>query len=823
MINTQDASRVAVITKDKKYTYQDLLNLIEGYSLLFRGKDYKKIAIYSENRIDWIAAFYAGWRNNCIVVPIDFMASSHDIAYILGDCQPEIMFISPSLKTQLADIQSKIQYSPEIVFFGEVQLPEILEIIEWHQPGDVEETAVIIYTSGTTGSPKGVMLSYQNLISNVIGVSQEVEIYTPTRQVLMLLPLHHIFPLAGSMVAPLFVGSTIVMAPSMQSSDLLETLRNNQVAIMIGVPRLYELIYKGIKAKIDASAIGRIFYRIVRLSRSRKLAKKIFKKVHVGFGGHLEYLVSGGAALPKHVGDLFQTLGFDVLEGFGMTEAAPMITFTRPGKVKIGSPGQPLPGMKVEIRDGEIIAKGKNVMKGYYNRPEETADVLKDGWLYTGDLGHFDKDGFLFITGRKKDIIILSSGKNINPVELEIDFEKSFEAVKEAGVFLHNNHLHIAILPNYELLTQLNIEKVDEYFKNEIIPVFNGKLSPYKRIMKFAIVHTELPRTRLGKIQRFKLSEHVQQAAKKDEFADYQPTKYYLAVKSFIETQIDFDIQPNHHVEFDLGLDSLNKMSLLDYIEKSFGVKLDEKGLVSFPSIKHLSDYIKEKSQWFRDETTSWAEALKEKVDLKMPKSWPTHNFFKTIAKYFFKIYFRYRGEGVENIPEGPCIIAPNHQSYIDGLFVASLLKRKTVKQTYFYAKKKHVNNAILRFLARTNNVIVMDIDGDLKESIQKMAAVLKEGKKVIIFPEGTRSKSGELGEFKKTFAILSTELNVPVVPVAIDGAHRALPVGAKIPRIWAKVRVKFLEAVNPEGHTPETLTDGVHKKIEQVLSKQAS
>lgn len=824
MINVKDTSGIALVTKGKTYSYGELLQMIESYALLFRGKGYKKIAIYSENRAEWIAAFYAGWRNGCVVVPIDFMSSAYDASYILNDCRPEMLFSSPALKTNVEEILKLVNYTPEVHFFGDSNHEEVHSVIEWLEPDDVEKTAVIIYTSGTTGSPKGVMLSYKNLIANLDGVSVKVKIYRHDRQVLMLLPLHHIFPLAGSMMAPLYVGGTIVMSPSMQSSDLLETLKNNQVAIMIGVPRLYEIIYKGIKSKIDATFIGRLFYRIVKLSGSRKLAFKIFKKVHDNFGGNLQYLVSGGAALPKHVGSMFQTLGFDVLEGFGMTEAAPMITFTRPGKVKIGSPGQALPGVEVEIREGEIVARGHNVMQGYYNRPEETADVLKDGWLYTGDLGRIDKDGFLFITGRKKDIIILSSGKNVNPVELEIAFEKSFEVVKEAGVFLHNNHLHIAILPNEELLTQMGVKDLNAYFKSEVIPVFNAKLSPYKRIMKFALVGTELPRTRLGKIQRFKLAQHVEKSQEKKNIAQqFEETEYYLAVKGFIESQIDFDIQPGHHVEFDLGLDSLNKMSLIDYIDRSFGVKLDENKLISFPSLSHLAEYIKEKKQWFKDETHSWAEMLKEKVDVKLPKSWPTHNILKSLAKYFFKIYFRFRGEGVENIPEGPCIITPNHQSFIDGLFVATFLKRKVFRQTYFYAKKKHVNNGFLRFLARTNNVIVVDMDGNIKDSIHQMAAALKEGRKVIIFPEGTRSKDGALGEFKKTFAILSTELNVPVVPVAIDGADKALPVGAKIPRPWKKVTVRFLEPIQPEGHTAESLVEGVYGKIEKVLTSNAS
>lgn len=823
MINFENKEKLAVITKDKSYSYSELLNLIDSYSKLFNNQNFERIAIYSENRIDWIAAFYAGWKNNCEVVPIDYLASTEDVSFIIDDCKPNLIFISSELKRKVDEISSQLSFTPNIYYLGELELPQPSQDLMWEQPQDFEKTAVIIYTSGTTGSPKGVMLSYKNIISNLNGVSKEVEIYKPDRQVLMLLPLHHVFPLAGSMMAPLYVGGTIVMSPSMQSNDLLETLRNNQVVIIIGVPRLYELIHKGVWAKISASFVARTLYKLVKSLKSKKLALKIFKKVHVNFGGHLKFLVCGGAALPKHVGELFQTLGFDVLEGFGMTEAAPMITFTRPGKVRIGSPGQALPGIQVEIRDGEIVAKGDNIMKGYFNRPEETNEVLKDGWLYTGDLGRIDKDGFLFITGRKKDIIILSNGKNINPVELETKFEKVHPCVKEAGVFLHNNQLHIAILPDFEALSEQNVTDIDRYFKHQIIPAFNDKLSTYKRIMKFAIVNNELPRTRLGKIQRFKLAEHAKNSAAKNEIFNFKETIFYTGVKNYIESQIDFDVKPNHHVEFDIGLDSLTKMGLVDYIEKSFGVKIDEKRLINFPTLSDMADYIKEKKQWIRQETTSLAETIKEKVDIKLPKSWPTHNFFKNIAKFFFKIYFRIRGQGMQNIPSGPCIIAPNHQSYIDGLFVASFLKRKVIKETYFYAKKKHVNNAILRFLARTNNVIVMDIDGDLKESIQKMAAALKEGKKVIIFPEGTRSQNGELGEFKKTFAILSTELDVPVVPVTIIGADRALPVGAKVPRPWVKVGVEFLEPIHPEGRTAEVLAKDVYHEIKQNLAKKAS
>jgi long-chain acyl-CoA synthetase len=192
----------------------------------------------------------------------------------------------------------------------------------------------------------------------------------------------------------------------------------------------------------------------------------------------------------------------------------------------------------------------------------------------------------------------------------------------------------------------------------------------------------------------------------------------------------------------------------------------------------------------------------------------------KNGAKVFLKLYFRIKGEGLENLPEGPFILAPNHQSFFDGLFVAVFLKNKLMKQTYFYAKEKHVKNSFLKLLAAKNNVIVMDLS-DLKTSLQKMAEVLKRGKNIIIFPEGTRTQTGEIGDFKKTFAILSRELNVPIVPVAISGAYDALPRGTLFPKPWKKINVNFLKPILPENHTYDSLKDIVQRKVSEHLKKK--
>ena len=395
IVNREYPDKNAIITSHGNITYSHLLKNSALVAALFKNKGYTKVAIYAENSPAWIYAFYAALQNNCIAVPIDFLASAEDVAYIIDDYKPELLFISNGMTDSFEKVKKIIAHQPEIMVFEELGFEGEVPESDWIGPENEDTTAVIIYTSGTTGSPKGVMLSYTNIFENMTAVI-DCKIFIPDRQVMIFLPLHHVFPLVGSLMTPFYVGTTVVLAPSMQSSDLMKTFADNQVGVFLGVPRLYELMYKGIKAKIDKSAVGRLLLKVVMKTGNRKLGKKIFKKVHQGFGGHLQFMIAGGAALNKEVGHFFYNLGFDILEGFGMTEAAPMITFPRPGRVKIGSTGEALPGLTVEIRDGEIVAKGPSIMKGYYTRPDETAEVIKDGWLHTGDLGHFDNEGFLY-------------------------------------------------------------------------------------------------------------------------------------------------------------------------------------------------------------------------------------------------------------------------------------------------------------------------------------------------------------------------------------------------------------------------------------------
>ncbi len=813
--------KIAIYEGSHEITYGNLKKEINRYSTLFEDLSGYRIAIFAENSLDWIYAFYAIWKNQNIPVPIDYMSGIDDVAFILNDCKPELIFCSSGREEVLKGALKEVDFEPRIIVFDKAEKPKKDFSSDIDFKFNDSDTAIIIYTSGTTGSPKGVMLSFENIISNMNAVSKDVVIFTPKERVLLLLPLHHVFPLLGSLVCPLFIGGAVALSPSLSSDDIIRTLHKYQVTMIIGVPRLYSLIRKGILEKINQSSIAKFLFKTAGILKSQAFSRLVFKSVHKKFGGHLHYMVSGGAPLDKDVAIDYRTLGFELLEGYGMTEAAPMITFTRPGKFKAGSAGHALPCTQIEIRDGEIVASGDNIMKGYYNRSSETKEILKDGWLYTGDLGYIDKKGYVFITGRKKEILVLSNGKNINPVEIENKIESISPLIKEAAVLMVNDKLNLIIVPDEKEMLKENVKDPEKYFKENILKKYNEKASSSKRLLKMHIIYQELPRTRLSKIQRFKLADIIENPAVDNQLSKIEKadSEELQSLMDFLSKQIDQPVFPGDLIQEELSLDSLSRISLIVFLESNFGIDMSERQLSDFVTVRELGNYIINNKNKHKNETVNWAKILKPKINFTLPKAGISFKFANWSYRAVLHSFFRLKKEGEANIPEGPFIMAANHQSFLDGFLLGSVLKQKIMRSTYFYAKEKHWKTSFSKFLARKNNIILMDINQDVKLSIQKMAEVLKKGKNIVIFPEGTRSENGKLSSFKQTFAILAAELNVPVIPVAIQGAYEAMPVGSSFPRLFRKISVKFLAPVYPDNMSYDTLKE----KVQNLLAKQLS
>ena len=830
----KDFNRIAIMAGEKDITFTELIHNITAVANHLPIKQGEKCIIFSENREEWIFSVFAIWQKRSIVVPVDATSTVSDLAYILNDCAPECIIVSANcLDTaekaiKEADAKTKVV---SIEDFAEFCKEDADVSAENYEP-DQQTIALIVYTSGTTGSPKGVMLTFSNLFANIRGVSEEVKIFNIERRTLILLPLHHILPLMGTIIAPILNGGGVAICPSLSGPDIMQTLCRGQIAIFVGVPRLWQTLYSGIKKKIDEKWITRALFNLCKKANSRTLSRIIFKSVHQKMGGHLDFCVSGGAALDTEIGEGLRTLGLDVLEGYGMTETAPIIAFTRPDDIIPGCVGLPLPSVECKIVNGELCAKGPNVMVGYYNRPKETADVIDaDGFIHTGDLARIDEKGRVYITGRSKEIIVLSNGKNVQPAEIEFQLEKYDDLIKEVAVTEKNDMLWAIIVPQ-------NANITEDELKTKVVQPYNKTVENYKKIMNIFIYNGELPRTKLDKLQRFKLKDIIngnenglreapehQLERKNDNVAPVNDcsneSEEFRIIKEYIESEKKVTVKPTDHIETDLAFDSLDRVSLQGFIEQTFGMTINADTMADFKDIRSLAEKVAkgqtrrevEKIDWHKILTNEEGGAGERLDSLQLPTASFTHTLYEGMFKTFFKTYNRMTIKGVENIPaNGPFILAPNHQSYLDAPIAMAGVPKNQINDIYFYATEEHVQGKFLRFMANRHNIILME-NRNLKNSILKLSKVLRQGKSIMIFPEGTRTFSGEMGDFKKTFAILAKELNVPIIPVRITGAYRMLKRGTRFIQP-CHIQVEYLPEVRPN----ETLT---YDEIAQIVKSR--
>jgi len=827
----KDFNKIAIMAGDKDISFKQLIHNITAVAESLPLSKGDKCIIFSENREEWIYSLFAIWQKRCIAVPVDATSTVSDLAYILGDCTPECIITSAGNLNTTNEAIKTAGVTTQVVNiedFAQMYTKDVDTSAEDYQPKN-DDISLICYTSGTTGSPKGVMLSFANLFANIRGVSEEVKIFNIQRRTMILLPLHHILPLMGTVVAPMINGGGVAISPSLSGPDIMQTLCRGKIAIFVGVPRLWQTLYNGIKKKIDEKWVTRQLFAMCQKANNRTLSRLVFSSIRNKMGGHLDFCVSGGAALDTEIGKGLRTLGLDVLEGYGMTETAPIIAFTRPGDIIPGCVGLPLPSVECKLINGELCAKGPNVMLGYYNRPEETKAVIdSEGFIHTGDLARVDEKGRIYITGRSKEIIVLSNGKNVQPAEIEFQLEKYDTIVKEAAVTEKDDMLLAIIVPQNENITE-------EQLKTEVIQPYNKTVENYKKIMNIFVFNGELPRTKLDKLQRFKLKDIIGNgnvngnATRKDESqanggnlsAEDNVSEAYRIIKEYIEGEKKISVKPTDHIETDLAFDSLDRVSLQGFIEQTFGMTINADTMADFKDIQSLAEKVEQGQTRREVEKNDWHTILTNKNEndtsvnsLTLPTASFTHVAYENIFKAFFNTYNRMTVKGVENIPtSGPFILAPNHQSYLDAPIAMAGVPTSQINDIYFYATEEHVQGKVLRYLASRHNIILME-NRNLKNSILKLAKVLRQGKSIMIFPEGTRTYTGELNNFKKTFAILSKELNVPIVPVRLTGAYRMLKRGTHFIQP-CHIQVEYLPCVMPnDSLTYDEITEIVKSRI---------
>ncbi|MDA8162273.1 MAG: AMP-binding protein [Desulfobacteraceae bacterium] len=816
-----EIEKTALIYHDRRIQFSEIHGWVDAFAGLMRLGRGGRVVVFSENRPEWIYALFAAWRLGCTVIPVDALSSAADLAYILGDSIPGAVFVSAALKGVLSEAVSVgAALHPEHIFvFEELNIGPSDGRSAYEPDLADDDVALILYTSGTTGRPKGVMLTRRNLSSNISGIT-DAGIASRDDVLLSILPLHHAYPLMVTCLIPLFLGATIVMLDKVSSDEILSACRLNKITIFVGVPRVFELLRKAIVGRIRKNPILSGLFSISRSVSILSVSRILFASLHKRLGGAVKYFVSGGARLDPEVAGDIAALGFLVVEGYGLTETSPIVSFNPPGAIRLGSVGRPLQGVDVNILDGEVLVRGPNVMKGYLNHPEKTSEAVRDGWFYTGDAGRLDSDGYLYITGRKKDMIVLPNGKNIDPSELEGLIIAGSPYVKEAAVLERNGRLFCLVHPDLEALRADKVTNINDFVKWEVIDRYNRSVPDYKKIADFEVIATDLPKTRLGKLKRHLIGSLVKgQKRRPDADAAGPSDEIYGAIKRYLEGASGRAVFWDDHMELDLGLDSLGKIELLSFIDKTFGVSVSEEELSRLLFVRDLYDHVRKRAMKVQEGETGWLDVFRPDAGFDIYEKGLFVSLLKVLLSAFFRLYFRLGALGMENLPLPPFIMAPNHQSLTDGFLVISALPFNILKDTYFIATEDYFRSPLRLAVARMAHVIAIDVNRNLVLALRKAAFLLKTGKIVVIFPEGARTRDGGLLPFKKAFAILSKEMGAPVVPVAIDGAFKAYPLGRVVP-LPCRITLRFLPPILPAGRDHQAIVDLTRAAIEGELKK---
>ncbi|MFN0088615.1 MAG: AMP-binding protein [Blastocatellia bacterium] len=829
---------------DTRYTYREALELVGRFSRSLRGRGVNKgdrVAFLARLSPNWVIAYLGAMHSGAVVVPLDVEYGAKDLASILARIECRFIFSAKEKLPVLKEALAGMANAPAIVLLDEDQEsggassvraflqpdggpseppPEI-------SPGDV---ATIFFTSGTTGKPKGVVIEHRSIANTLNGLTQCLRVSAEDK-VLAVIPSHHIFASLANVLAPLVKGGGITYPRAINSAELLRTMEKGGITAFPAVPQVFYLLHRKIFDEVEGRPPAvRILFRMMmafcrwtRRATGLNPGPVLFSRVHRIFGGRLRLLVSAASYFDPRIIRDFHSLGFTVQQGYALTETFGGGTFTPYDENVIGSAGKPLPGVELKLVDkdesglGEIAISGPSVMRGYLDDPQGTAEVLRDGWFYTGDLATQDPDGNIFIRGRRKEMIVLSSGKKVYPEEVELHYLQS-PHIKEMCVmgvsgdqdYAQSERLHAVIVPDFDYMKQHRIVNSKEIVR-EAIEEYSASLPKYKRILTYEIQTEPLPRTASKKIMRYKVASsaangHSSQAESSasqyrvlegdDLLQATEESRRALEIMRAESPLLDREVHLDMNLELDLGFDSLQRIELLAQIEQALGLRLGDDVASQTFTVRDLLRTIRRQIEagerlngkaapsarvtWREIIASADADDMAGKYIIDpTPFSRAIHYLALCLIYLIARILFRLKVRGIENLPrDRPFLICPNHQGYLDGPLVSSVLPYRVIKYMFTLGFTPFFSGGFKDWIARTARIVPVDADTNLGRAMRISAIGLKAKQNLLIFPEGGLTCDGELQTFKKGVGILARELNVPIVPVAIEGSFNA----------WSKV-----------------------------------
>jgi long-chain acyl-CoA synthetase len=842
---------VETITRDEIFARAGRLAAGLQRAGLERGD---RVALMAPNGSDWVVAALGTVYAGGAVVPLDTQMPGDDLAHVLEDCAPRFVFTTASLLERIAEEPGAARV---YLFDAAEPEPNLWSSLLGDQAAapsaEAEDLAAIFYTSGTTGPPKGVPLTHENLSSNVEALCTQ-GLADDSDRVLVPLPFHHVYPFTVGILVPLTLGAPIIVPFSLVGPQIVRALREGGATVMLGVPRLYEAVWSALEDRV--SGRGRIaatlFHGMLRVSiaaRRRlglRLGPRLFRGLHARLGPRLRLVVAGGAALDPALGRKLQGLGWEVATGYGLSETSPILTFNPPDRARLESAGIALPGVELRIdgseRPGEVLARGPNVFSGYWNLAEKSATVLDaDGWFRTGDTGETDREGYLYLRGRKSAMIVLSGGENVDPERVEKTLA-AVDGIREAGVLERGDRLAAVVVPEASLLREVEGNALRKRLEQAVREA-SRELPSHHRPGALRIALDPLPRTRLGKLRRHKLEELFDELGAGDTPAEAKAEPVRPETMSPEDQQLlsdpaaegtwgyladrfrDLRLTPDSSLAQDLGIDSLSWVDLTLALRDRAGIDLEDSAIARVETVR---DLLREAAAAAGavEAGGDLATALEDPEQLLEPEQRALLDapgrgrrasgiLVLGIVRLLSRLVLRVEADG--QLPtDGPFLIAPRHLSVLDPLVLVRILDRHQLGSLYWAGWTGMLfSGPLRRWFSRAARILPIDPGSAPRSSLALASACLKRGHSLIWFPEGQRSPDGSLQPFRPGIGLVLRAQPVPVVPVWIEGTWEAMPPGRRIPRP-GRARVIIGEPINADSYGSEEreIVKVIHSRV---------
>ena len=755
------------------WRYRDLAEQVPRVARTFADAGLSpgdRVMIWSVNRPEWGIGFLAAAHAGLVSVPLDVRSTDEFAAKVAEQMQPKLILAS----RQTEEAAGKLGVPVVLV----ESLPDAARGAEPMPPAAVggDDLLLVMFTSGTTGDPKGVMLTHRNVSSNARTLI-DVFPFGPDERLLSVIPLSHMFGLTCDFLAPLAAGKTVVYPVSRQPAVLIKTFREFRITMLLIVPQGLRLLSNAIERKADATGKRAQFERLHRIARRlpRFARRLLFRPVLSQFGGRLRTFAVGASALEPELAERWGDMGVTAVQGYGATEMSPVISFTRPERNRIGTVGEVIPGVEIQIaKDGEVLARGPNRFVGYWQNPDATAAAIDAaGWYHTGDIGELDADGFLTLRGRKKDMIALPDGQKVYPDDVEAVLARDPRIRDAAVVGLDGDGSGVKV--HAVLLTD------DPATAAAVVSDANARLGGHQQIRAWTVWPGEdFPRTPSMKVKKRLILEHLESvgpsalpSATGTGNGGAAAPRSLVATVPGLAAQVaqvpEAEVGAASRLEADLGLDSLGRIELLSVIEEELGSFVDDGALEPNTTVAELERMV-EAARDAKPETGIYG--------------WPLNPLVRAVGLGLQELLMvpivglayrvRVRGEGHLKDLQGPVMFVPNHHLHTDNLIILTHLPLVWRWRLSVAAAADDIFGNPIRGLgaAILGNAFPLAREGAVRRSLELLGARLDRNFSVLIYPEGELTVGGPMKPFKAGAGLIAVEAAIPVVPMKIK-IHR--------------------------------------------------